>query len=150
MCPKGTQKPPQLKNTPQLMADNIQYKYISHKMYMPQPCARRAPRHFPNWIYSANNCGVLFSWGVSVCPSGTGLGHVHFLALCLYWIYSANNCCVFSWGVSVGPLGTWLGHVHVLRYVFVLDIFCQQLWGVVHLGGVCVPFGHKVGSCTFS
>ena len=26
------------------------------------------------WIYSANNCGVLFSWGVSVCHSGTGLG----------------------------------------------------------------------------
>ena len=51
-------------------------------------------------IYSANNCGVLFSWGVSVCPSGTGLRHVHFL-----------------------------------RYVFVLDIFCQQLWDVVHLVG---------------
>ena len=31
------------------------------------------------WIYSANNCAVLFSWGVSVCPSGTRLGHVHIL-----------------------------------------------------------------------
>ena len=26
--------------------------------------------------------------------------------------------------------------VHFLRYVFLLDIFCQHLWGVVHLGGV--------------
>ena len=41
-------------------------------------------------------------------------------------------------------------YVHFIRYVFVLDIFCQQLWGVVQLGGVCVPFGHRVGSCTFS
>ena len=89
------------------------------------------------WIYSANNCGVLFTWGVSVCPSGTGLGDVHFLRyefvldkfcqhlwgvvhlggirfldMCLYWIYSANNCGVlFTWGVSVCPSGTGLGHV---------------------------------------
>ena len=68
------------------------------------------------------------------------------------------------------PSGTWLGHVHFLRYVLVLDIFCQQLWVVVQvggcpivlykfcqqlwsfiqLGGVCVPFGHLVGACTFS
>ena len=33
------------------------------------------------------------------------------------------------------PSGTWLGHVNFLRYVFVLDIFCQQLWVVVQLGG---------------
>ena len=73
-----------------------------------------------------------------------------FLDMCLYWIYFANNCGVlFSWGVSVCPSGTGLGHVHFLRYMFVLDIFFQQLWGVVHLGGVCVPFGHRVGSCTF-
>ena len=25
------------------------------------------------WINSANTCGMLFTWGVSVCPSGTGL-----------------------------------------------------------------------------
>ena len=46
------------------------------------------------------------------------------------------------------PSGTRLGPEHDLRYVFVLDIFCQQLWGFVQLGGVCVPFGHKVGACT--
>ena len=105
----------QLTFIPQMLAKYIQYKYISQKMYIPQPCARRAHRHPPTWIYSANNCGVLFSWGVSVCPSSTGLDHVHFF-----------------------------------RYVFLLDIFCQHLWGVVHLGGVCVPFGHRVGTCTFS
>ena len=55
----------------------------------------------------------------------------------LYWIYSANNCRVlFSWGLSVCHSGTRLGHLHVLRYIFVLDMFCQQLWGVVRLGGV--------------
>ena len=43
-----------------------------------------------------------------------------------------------------------LGGYLFLRYVFVLDIFCQQLWGFVQLGGVCVPFGHKVGACTCS
>ena len=66
------------------------------------------------------------------------------------------------------PPGTMLGHVHVLRHIFVLDMFCQQFWGVVRLRGVhlywiysanncgvlftcwgvCVPFGHRVGSCT--
>ena len=51
-------------------------------------------------------------------------------------IYSANTYGVsFSWRVSVCPSGTWLGHVHFLRYVFVLDIFCQQLWGVIQFGG---------------
>ena len=65
---------------------------------------------------------------------------------------------------TLGKWPTWLGHVHFLRYVFVLDIFCQQLWVVVQvggcpivldifyqqlckviqLGGVCVPFGHLV------
>ena len=55
----------------------------------------------------------------------------------LYWIYSANNCGVlFSWGLSVCPSSTRLGHLHVLRYIFVLDMFCQQLWGVVRFGGV--------------
>jgi hypothetical protein len=50
----------------------------------------------------------------------------------------------------VCPSGTRLGPEHDLRYVFVLNIFCQQLWGFVQLGGVCVPFGHKVGACTCS
>ena len=35
------------------------------------------------------------------------------------------------------------------RYI-VWEIYCQQLWSVVQLGGVCVPFGHKVGACTCS
>ena len=48
------------------------------------------------------------------------------------------------------PSGTRLGPEHDLRYVFVLNIFCQQLWGFVQLGGACVPFGHKVGASTCS
>ena len=98
------------------------------------------------WIYSANNCGVLFRWGLSVCPSSTRLGHLHVLryifvldmfcqqlwgvvrlrVVHLYWIYSANNC----------------------GCTFVLDIFCQQLWSIVQMGAVCVPFKHKVGAFT--
>ena len=54
----------------------------------------------------------------------------------IYWIYTANNCgMLFSWGVSVCPSGTGLGNEHFLRYVFVLDIYCQQLWNVVQLRG---------------
>ena len=69
----------------------------------------------------------------------------------IYWIYTANNCgMLFSWGVSVCPSGTGLGNEHFLRYVFVLDIYCQQLWNVVQLRGDCVPFGHRVRECTFS
>ena len=53
----------------------------------------------------------------------------------LYWIYSANNCGVlFSWGLSVCPSSTRLGHLHVLRYIFVLDMFCQQLWMYICIG----------------
>ena len=53
----------------------------------------------------------------------------------IYWIYTANNCgMLFSWGVSVCPSGTGLGNEHFLRYVFVLVIYCQQLWNVVQLG----------------
>ena len=73
--PEGHTETPQMNNTPQLLAEYIQYKYISQKMYVPQPCARRA---------------------------------------------------------QTRPLK--------------LDIFCQQLWSVVQLGGVSVPFGHKVGA----
>ena len=56
--------------------------------------------------------------------------------MCLYWIYSANNWGVLFtwWGVCV-PFGHRVGSLIFLRYVFVLDIFCQQLWGVVHLMG---------------
>ena len=49
-----------------------------------------------------------------------------------YILQTIVGCCSLC-GVSVCPSGTGLGHVHFLRYVFVLDIFCQQLWGVVHL-----------------
>ena len=61
----------------------------------------------------------------------------------IYWIYTANNCgMLFSWGVSVCPSGTGLGNEHFLRYVFVLDIYCQQLWNVVQLRGLYVcPLG---------
>ena len=46
------------------------------------------------WIYTANNCGMLFSWGVSVCPLGTIV-----------------ECCSVK-GVYVCPLGTGLENVH--------------------------------------
>ena len=38
---------PQTNNTPKLLAEHIQYKYMSQNMYMPRPCARRAHRHPP-------------------------------------------------------------------------------------------------------
>jgi len=36
---------------PKLLAAYIQYKYTFSKMYIPQPCARRAHRNPPNYIY---------------------------------------------------------------------------------------------------
>ena len=108
------------------------------------------------WICSANNIGVLFVWGVYICigyilPTiveccsvggclcalrAQGWVMYIFLDMCLYWIYSANNYGVLFtwWGVCV-PFGHRVGSLIFLRYVFVLDIFCQQLWGVVHLMG---------------
>ena len=43
--PEGHTNSPQVNNTPQLLAEYIQYKHISKKMYMTQPCAPRAHRH---------------------------------------------------------------------------------------------------------
>ena len=48
---------PQTNNTPQLLAEHIQYKYISLNMYMPQLCARRAHRQPPAEQY----CVFVFS-----------------------------------------------------------------------------------------
>ena len=135
--PEGHTDTPQVNNTPQLLAEYIQYKHISKEMYMTQPCAQRAHRHPPNEQHSTVVGRIYSSWGVSVCPLGTGLGDEHFLRyvfvldkfcqhlwgvvhlggvcfldMCLYWMYSAKNCGVlFSWGVSVCPSGTGLGHV---------------------------------------
>ena len=52
----------------------------------------------------------------------------------LHWICSANN----------------LGNICQLNiYMLVLDITCQQLGDECKLEGFCVPFGHRVGECTF-
>ena len=42
------------------------------------------------------------------------------------------------------PLGTRLGNIHFLIYIFVLDIYCQQLGDICQLEVVCAPFGAKV------
>ena len=44
------------------------------------------------WIYFANNCGVLFSWGVSVCPKGKGLGHISTTSILLLTNSSSTTC----------------------------------------------------------
>ena len=59
--------------------------------------------------------------GVSVCPSGTGLENLN------------------------STVSGVLQVVNVEGDYHILDIYCQQLWNVVQLGGVCVPFGHRVG-----
>ena len=44
----------------------------------------------------------------------------------------------------------WGGlNIHFVRYLFVLDRFCQQLGDICQLEGVCAPFWHKVGEHTF-
>ena len=39
---------------------------------------------------------------------------------------------------SVCPSGTRLGHKHVLRYILVLDMFCQQILGCCSFRGVYI------------
>ena len=66
-----------------------------------------------------------------------------------YWIYHANtwaiqmSICIGNmlptiWGVCI----SWI-------YMLVLDISCQHLGDECKLDGFCVPFGHRVGECTF-
>ena len=64
-----------------------------------------------------------------------------------------------SVGDVLRPLGTSLGSVHLIKYIFVLDICCQQFEGYIfwywiicsqqlgyicQLGGVCAPFGRRL------
>ena len=58
---------------------------------------------------------------------------------------------------DTGSLGHWFPRTLVPQEISslyrntqihkVLDICCQQLENVVQLGGVCVPFEHRVGGC---
>ena len=106
-----------------------------------------------------------------MCPSGTRLGPEHDLR----YVFVLNIFCQQLRGlVQLGVFCVLFGHkvgaftcseIYIcIGYVlptivgccsfggctFVLDIFCQQLWSVVQLGAVCVPFGHKVGAFTCS
>ena len=49
-----------------------------------------------------------------------------------------GNMLPTIWGVCI----SWI-------YMLVLDISCQHLGDECKLDGFCVPFGHKVGECTF-
>ena len=74
------------------------------------------------------------------------------ICICIGHILPTMECCSVK-GVYVCPLGTGLenvnstvsGVVNVGGDYHILDIYCQQLWNVVQLGGVCVPFEHRVG-----
>ena len=72
------------------------------------------PIYYIHWIYSVNNWGIFDTMMMSLRPSGTVLGKLHFLEytsvfwnLCqlkiyIYWylIYSANNWEIYdSWMV---------------------------------------------------
>ena len=59
------------------------------------------------WIYSANNCGVLFSSGVSVCPSGTRLGPEHDLRCVFVLDIFCQQLCGF---VQLGCVSVPFGH----------------------------------------
>ena len=49
----------------------------------------------------------------------------------LYWIYTVKNWWIYvNKRVSSRPLGPGLGKVHFLRYVLVLNIYCQQLGNI--------------------
>ena len=79
LVPEGHTDTPQLKKTPQLLAEYIQYKNISQNMYRPQPCAQRAHRHPPT-EQNPTIVGRIYSIQIHIsdhvqaptlCPKGT-------------------------------------------------------------------------------
>ena len=64
-------------------------------------------------------------------------------------IYCPNIALYCFEGYVRPRIHSTINSLVVLRYVFVLDIYCQQLWKVVQSGVVSVPFGHRVEECTF-
>ena len=81
-------------------------------------------------IFCQHLWGVIQLEGVCV-PFGHLVGSCTFseICICIGYILPTIMGCYSVWRVSVCPSGTWLGHVHFLRYWFVLNIFCQQMWG---------------------
>ena len=123
--PEGHTDTPQVNNTPQLLAEYIQYKHISKKQIPPKwTTPHKCWQNLSNTNSYLRKC---------TSPNPVPEGHTDTPQL-EYILSTIVGCCSLG-GVSVCPSGTGLGHVHFLRYVFVLDIFCQQLWGVVHLVG---------------
>ena len=80
---------------------------------------------------------MLFSWGVSLCPSVTGLENVNSTLSGVVNVgddyYILDRYWQQLWMMFISATG--LGNEHFLIYVFVLDICCQQLWNLVQLVG---------------
>ena len=71
--------------TPQMLAVDIQYKYILQNVHSP---TQRVHRNPPTGIYVPTFWGIHVSWRSSVHPSGAGLGNVHFVT----YIFVSDIC----------------------------------------------------------
>ena len=116
-CARRAYRHPSMFKTPQMLAVDIQYKYILQNVHSP---TQRVHRNPPTGIYVPTFWGIHVSWRSSVHPSGAGLGNVHFVT----YIFVSDIC------------GQHLGDVCQLEVfcaplMYILDICCP------HLGNKC-------------
>ena len=114
--------------TPQMLAVDIQYKYILQNVHSP---TQRVHRNPPTGIYVPTFWGIHVSWRSSVHPSGAGLGNVHFVT----YIFVSDICGqhlgdVCQLEVFCAPFGRRVREC-IFFVMYILDI-CRP-----HLGNKC-------------
>ena len=89
-------------------------------------------KYIKYWIYAANNWKMLFSWGVSVCPSSTGLGDVK---ICLGELMSQGTTVLGNYC----PRELMSQGTNVLRELMSREIMSQgtNVLGTNVLGNQC-------------
>ena len=69
-------------------------------------------------------------------------GCIQYQYIFLYWIWGIHVSCIFinNIGYILPTIGGYMSgfdgllNVHFVKYIFVLDIYCQQFWGYMSVG----------------
>ena len=70
-----------------------------------------------------------------------------FLSALWHWV---GECTYLEIYICIGYMMPTIWGVYVTwRYMLILDISCQHMGDECKLEGFCVPFGHRVGECTY-